>query len=155
MEATTNDRSAACGQSVLTDRLGGMTPAAWMYKNANTDNWYLRWSEAPDRLSVPLYTPEQIAEIVASEHRHQRLLEENCRILRREVAAHALALRRCKEEMERTAYAWGPDDTPQEFADAAMTADALLGGKVSPDEVLSEEERAFAEAERQRQTGGF
>ena len=68
------------------DGLGGMTPAAWMYKNANTDHWYLRWEEAKDRRSVPLYTPEQIAEIVASEHRNQKLLEDNCRILRREIS---------------------------------------------------------------------
>lgn len=76
----------AGGASALTGWLGGMTPAAWMYKNAITDNWYLRWEEAKDRRSVPLYTPEQIAEIVAIEHRHQKLLEENCRILRKEIS---------------------------------------------------------------------
>lgn len=86
MEQQQEVASAAGGQSRSTDGLGGVAPAAWMYKNAYTENWYLRWEEAKDRLSVPLYTPEQIAEIVASERRHQKLMEENNNILRREIA---------------------------------------------------------------------
>ena len=78
--------TAAISPVLSTDGLGSMEPTAWMYKNANTNNWYLRWEEAKDRLSVPLYTPSQIAEIVASMRRNQKLLEENCQILRREIA---------------------------------------------------------------------
>jgi hypothetical protein len=86
MEQIMNDSSPACSQSVLADRLDSMTPTAWMYKNAYTEDWYLKWTEDHDRHCVPLYTPEQIAEIVASEHRCQRLLEDNCRVLQRELA---------------------------------------------------------------------
>jgi len=54
---STTPTSAA---SALTDVLGGMRPEAWMYKNANTADWYLRWKKAEDRESVPLYSGSQL-----------------------------------------------------------------------------------------------
>lgn len=147
-EQPQTDASAAGGQSRSTAGLGGITPAAWMYKNKNTANWYLRWEEAKDRLSVPLYTPEQIAEIVASEHRHQQLLEENCRLLRQEIselesspmseealdilrgenARLRLSIQRALDDSE-SGNGWGPDVTVcQYLRDALKTPNAEVTG---------------------------
>lgn len=151
IEQPQNDESAAGGQSRSTAGLGGFEPAAWMYKNAYTRNWYLQWTEAKDRLSVPLYTPEQIAEIVASEHRHQKLLEENCRILRQEISEleassmseEALDILRRENDRLRTAIrralddsesgnGWGPDVTVcQYLRDALKTPNASCASFVS------------------------
>ena len=60
VEQLQTENSAAGGLSDLTDVLGGMRPEAWMYKNANTADWYLRWKKAEDRESVPLYSGSQL-----------------------------------------------------------------------------------------------
>ena len=54
------DETPTGAASALSAGLGGMRPEAWMYKNANTPDWYLRWKKAEDRESVPLYSGSQL-----------------------------------------------------------------------------------------------